>query len=41
VAGAFLGVMTWWVSEAPDTDPARVDEAFQRVAGGVWALPSP
>jgi AcrR family transcriptional regulator len=34
LAGAFLGLSTWWLEQAPRLTPEAVDALYQRVAAG-------
>lgn len=40
VAGAFLGLLSWWLSEGEDLDADAVDRIFQRTVAGEWADPA-
>ena len=37
VAGAFLGLLGWWLNAGQDMLPEQVDRVFQRAVGGAFA----
>ena len=39
VAGAFLGILEWWLEEGRGVPPEEVDRVFQETVGGMRARP--